>query len=189
MAVAEKLTNYHGLRVTREEYLDLDDDGNKYDMVDGVLIMAPGAEFEHGKQQAMMVHLLRQYLDTHRLGEIALEIDIFLPDAGDVLRPDISLILNQNMGIVRKHIHGAPDLVVEVLSESTRSRDLGIKADRYLKCGVKEYWIIDPQAKTVQVWINRLNLWEKREGSTPESELLPGFSVAADQLFSSFRAE
>lgn len=189
MAVAEKLGNYHGLKVTREEYLDLDDDGNKYDMVDGVLIMAPSAEFEHGKLQVLFSHLLRTYLDKKPLGELAAEIDIFLPDGGDVLRPDASFILNENTHIIKKHIHGAPDLVVEVLSESTRSRDLGVKADRYLKCGVKEYWIIDPQTRTVQAWINRLNLWEKREGSAPESELLPGFSVAADQLFSSFRAE
>jgi Uma2 family endonuclease len=189
MAVAEKLANYHGLKVTREEYLDLDEDGNKYDMVDGVLIMAPSAEFEHGKQQGRMFHFLTSFLEKYPKAEMAVEIDIFLPDRGDVLRPDISLILSENVNIIKKHIHGTPDLIVEVLSDGTRARDLGNKADRYLKCGVKEYWIIDPKEKAIAAWINRGSQWEKRQGPNVVSELLPGFSVATNQLFSSFRAE
>ena len=112
------------------------------------------------------------------------QIDIFLPDGGDVLRPDISFILNENLSIVKGHIHGVPDLICEVLSDSTRSRDLGVKADRYLLNGVKEYWIVDPKVKEIQVWIN-LNQkeWEKISGDVLNSKLLSGFLITKGSLF------
>ncbi len=60
------------------------------------------------------------------------------------------------------HIHGSPDMVVEILSPSTRNIDLRVKSDRYLNCGVKEYWIVDPKEKTISVWRNE-NLSLKKE--------------------------
>ena len=75
-----------------------------------------------------------------------MKVDILLPDGGDVVRPDITVILNQNMGIVKTHIHGVPDLVAEVLSPSTRTRDLGEKSERYLHNSIPEYWILDPDS-------------------------------------------
>ncbi len=171
------------MRVTREEYLDLDYDGNKYDMIQGVLYMSPSAAFEHGKLQGRMFKFLDIYIEAHPIGELALETDIFLPDGGDVLRPDISVILNENMHKVKKHIHGAPDLVCEVLSPDTRHRDLGEKAYRYLANGVAEYWIIDPSKRQVSLWISAGHAWEKREGDLLESRLLPGFTLKHSKLF------
>ncbi|MDW8307732.1 MAG: Uma2 family endonuclease, partial [Leptospiraceae bacterium] len=106
------------------------------------------------------------------------------PDGGDPLRPDISLILNENLHIVKTHLHGTPDLVCEVLSAASRERDLGVKAERYLKCGVKEYWIADPDAKTLQIWYNAGSHWEKAEGVMEfQSKVLPGMVVKANEVF------
>ncbi|MDZ4727401.1 MAG: Uma2 family endonuclease [Leptospira sp.] len=184
VALSKESPKYAGLKVSREEYLSLPDDGFNYDMIDGVLTLSPSGFFDHGKIANRFGHTLQNYLDRNSSGELTIETDIFLPDGGDVLRPDISFILNENLSIVKGHIHGVPDLICEVLSDSTRSRDLGVKADRYLLNGVKEYWIVDPKVKEIQVWIN-LNQkeWEKISGDVLNSKLLSGFLITKGSLF------
>ena len=175
---------YAGLKVSREEYLSLPDDGFYYDMIDGVLTLSPSGFFDHGNLTGLLLHKIQAYLDRNLIGRITTETDIFLPDGGDVLRPDICFILNENLSIVKGHIHGVPDLICEVLSDSTRSRDLGVKADRYLLNGVKEYWIVDPKAKEIWLWINLYKkAWEKRTGDVLHSKLLSGFSITIGNLF------
>ncbi|MDF3821270.1 Uma2 family endonuclease [Leptospira sp. 96542] len=167
---------YVGWKVTREEYLSLPDDGFTYDMIEGVLHLSPSAYFDHGNLQTYFATELSIYLRTHPLGRLTTETDIFLPDDGDVLRPDLSFILNENLSIIKGHIHGVPDLICEVLSESTKSRDLGVKADRYLRCGVREYWILDPKEKTSQVWYNvNSKSWQKQKHEKLVSKILPDF--------------
>ncbi|PJZ77091.1 Uma2 family endonuclease [Leptospira neocaledonica] len=97
----------------------------------------------------------------------------FFPDGGDVLRPDISLLLPDNSADTRKWIEGTPDLIAEVLSFSTKAAYLGRKADRYLKLGVKEYWIIDPDSLKVEIWENKVDKWILY--SDGKSRLFPGF--------------
>jgi len=174
---------YDGLRVTREEYLDLKDDGFKYDMIDGVLHTSPSAFFEHNDILSEMVSLLRVYLKINQSGKAVVETDVYLPDGGDVLRPDISVILQENYKIIKGHIHGIPDIVIEILSDSTRLRDLGVKAHRYLTNGIKEYWICDPDEKTISIWHNQdKKNWNKKTGDTLESLLLPKF-ILKNEIF------
>ncbi|MCX7632126.1 MAG: Uma2 family endonuclease [Turneriella sp.] len=84
------------------------------------------------KQSAVCVQTLPH---AKSCGEVVTEVNAFLPDSGDPLLPAISLLRNENLHIVKTHIHGTPDLVCEVLSAATRERDLEIKVERYLKCG------------------------------------------------------
>lgn len=175
---------YNGLLVTREEYLDLEDDGYKYDMKEGVLTMSPSPNFDHAERQGSFYNALKNFLKNKPVGRVVNDVDVFLPDGGDVLRPDISFILNENMGIVKTHIHGAPDLICEILSDSTRDRDLGEKADRYLKNGVKEYWIIDPKKKSIELWQNCIAHWEKSMAENLTSGLLKDLIIKRDDIFS-----
>jgi Uma2 family endonuclease len=198
---------YEGMKVTREEYLDLEDDGFKYDMADGVLYMSPSAFSEHNRSLARIITAFVNFLDSDKKGQVLPETDIFLPDDGDVLRPDITVVLKENYGIIKGHIHGIPDIVVEVLSEATRKRDLGDKADRYLSNGVREYWIADPDEKTIALWINVDNgsrtagepqathstssvqassptkSWNKKNGNVLESSILSGFVLKQEDVF------
>ena len=170
------------MRVTREEYLDLEDDGYKYDMLQGVLHMAPSPSFSHGEAQGSLHYLLKLHLKKNKVGRAALEVDVFLPDGGDVLRPDISFVLNENVHIIKTHIHGAPDLIIELLSERTEKRDRNEKANRYLACGVKEYWLIDPRNRSMELRINKGVSWETISGEKLESRLLPGWIVSTEEL-------
>jgi Uma2 family endonuclease len=175
---------YDGLKVTREEYLDLEDDGFKYDMIDGVLHMSPSPFFKHSDAFSEMITQFRNYFHSQSAGSALGEIDVYLPDGEDVLRPDITVILKDNYGIIKGHIHGVPDIVVEILSDSTYKRDLGVKADRYLSNGVKEYWIADPDEKTISLWINvDKKSWNKKEGNHLESSVLSGFILKREEVF------
>lgn len=171
------------MRVTREEYLDLADDGFKYDVIEGVMVMSPSADFFHGKTYGEIFSIIRQHLKIHPLGYLTQETDVFLPDGGDPLRPDISFILNEKKYIIKTHIHGVPDLIVEVLSPATEHRDLGIKAERYLKNGVREYWIADPNAKTLRLWINKGEAWDKKSGDSLDSVLLSGLTIRKSDIW------
>lgn len=181
---------YHGLRVTREEYLDLEEDGFLYDMIDGVLYMSPSAFYEHNRVISRLLTFLENFITKNEIATPAPETDIYLPDGGDVLRPDISVILKENSGIIKGHIHGVPDIVVEVLSKATLERDLGVKADRYLLNGVKEYWIADPDKQTLELWANQdKKEWKKHAGKTLESAVLAGFSVNSHDIFAGLSLE
>lgn len=174
---------YQGRKVTIAEYLDLEEDGFKYDMIEGVLYLAPPPNIDHGKTQFKFSGKLAAFLNKTDRGEAFTEGDILLPDGGDVLRPDVAFVLHDNPGKIDKYFHGTPDLICEILSDSTARRDLGVKADRYLANGVREYWIVDPRDRSLQLWLNRGGHWEKRRSATIASELLPEFVVSTSDLF------
>jgi len=175
--ITKSKPRYEGMRVTREIYLDLEDDGFKYDVINGEMQLSPSAFFPHNLTRDNIRGLMNSFIKKRKLGFIVTETDVLLPDGGDPLRPDISFILSENMGIVHGHIHGTPDLIVEVLSPSTTKRDRGEKADRYLACGVKEYWLADPDEKTLHVWLNQGKEWQKATGDRLASHLLDGFTL------------
>lgn len=173
---------YEGLRVTREEYLDLEPDGFKYDMIEGVLHLSPSADFEHGEAYGEFFFFVRSYLKEHPVGRATQETDIMLPDGGDVLRPDGCLLLNENWHKKKRRIHGAPDMIWETLSDSSEERDRGEKSRRYLACGVREYWLLDPRVKSIELYCATRNpagelVWERGTGNPLESRLLPGFKI------------
>jgi Uma2 family endonuclease len=97
----------------------------------------------------------------------------------------VSYITNERLHIVRGHIHGAPDLVVEFLSDRTAARDLGIKSERYLQNGVREYWLPDPRDRSLRVRYAADRRWEEHAGPELESRLLPGLMVRAERIFRS----
>jgi len=175
--------SYHGMRVTREEYIDLEDDGYKYDMIEGVLHMSPSADFFHGTAIIDVAAKIRAYLRKNPIALITTETDVLLPDGGDLVRPDICVVSSNRAHIIKTHVHGSPDLVVELLSKSTMHRDLGVKADRYLKNGVREYWVIDPMGKTLELWINKGDHWQKSTGDSLKSELLPGLVLEKSEIW------
>ena len=87
------------------------------------------------------------------------------------------------MNILNKHIHGSSDLITEVLSPSTRNRDLGIKAERYLSCAVKEYWIIDPEISKIHLWRNLGNEWKKESDDELVSSVSQGLVIVKKEIF------
>ena len=128
-----------------------------YEIIGGEKFMAPSAAPTHGRVIMRLGTIIENYLDANNLGYVfADDIDVYFPD-GSLYKPDLSVVLKANEKIIdwRRGIFGSPDMVVEVLSYSTRKKDLTIKKFTYEATGVREYWIIDPWAKIIDVYLLR----------------------------------
>ena len=128
-----------------------------YEIIGGEKIMSPAPNLDHSDIIFKLSFVIGGYLIEHKSGYIYTDnVDVHFSD-GSLYKPDLSVVLKKNEKILagRKNIYGAPDMVVEVLSYSTRNKDLTIKKDTYEAQGVREYWIIDPWAKSVSVYLLR----------------------------------
>ena len=139
-------------RWTYADYAALPDDGNRYEIIAGVLYMTPAPGAGNQSVSARLVTFLVTHVEFAGLGRVfAVPVDVELaPDT--VVQPDIVVVLSANLDrITPSRIIGAPDLVVEILSPGTTGYDRREKQDAYARAGVGEYWIVDPGAQTVEL--------------------------------------
>ncbi len=128
-----------------------------YEIIGGKKFMAPAPNPTHGRVIGRLYSFLNDYFDENEGGYVFSDnTDVHFPD-GTLLKPDLSVVLEKNSAIIDwfRGIYGVPDMVVEVLSKSTRKNDLTIKKDLYEAQGVREYWIIDPYMKVISVYLLR----------------------------------
>src|SRR5438094_4241231 len=153
---------------------------------DGELIVSPSPSFDHQKIVLNFYRRLHDWVSQRKLGEVVTApIDMVLSPHRAV-QPDVAFIAHDRLGIIQKAIYGPVDLAVEVISLGNRNRDRIEKRDLYEQYGVKEYWIIDPQAPTVDV----LHLEDARYrlvvratvGQSVFSTLLPGFELSVNAI-------
>lgn len=116
-----------------------------------VVLMAPSPNVNHNSISSNIFRIFDRYLDKKRCKPFMDGTDVYLTE-DDVFVPDMMVVCDRSK-IKWNGIHGAPDLVVEVLSLGTAKRDRGYKKDVYEKSGVREYWIVSPQEKTVEVYL------------------------------------
>ena len=137
-------------RTLREVY-DALPEGTLAQFVDGQLVMSPGYSFNHQILLNKINLLLLQYVETHNWGEVIVgPFDVHL-DKQNVFQPDIIFIKKEQLAQIQKDgLHGAPVLVIELLSPGTARYDLNQKKVAYERSGVREYWIVDPDTKAVQ---------------------------------------
>ncbi len=141
------------VRLNYQDYLLLPED-KRYEIIDGELFVVPAPNVRH---QTLLVRLsaILLHAEARGLGKVLpAPCDVVLSDE-NVVQPDILFVTKERLGIVGEaNIGGAPDLVVEILSPSSRRKDLEAKRKLYAGFGVREYWIVDPEAETVEalVW-------------------------------------
>jgi Uma2 family endonuclease len=154
---------------------------------DGELIMSPAPPFLHQEIVDRFHDLLKACVRQHRLGQTGMApLDMVLTTRR-ATQPDVVFISNERLGIIKERIMGAADLVAEVLSPGSRRRDRIDKRDLYEQHGVQEYWLIDPEAKTVEVLCLESGTYQLagrwRPGERAQSRLLKGFEVPVSPLF------
>ena len=174
-------------KFTYEDYLNAPED-ERYELLDGELVMAPAPGERHQSVSALLGWKLIQFVAENRLGKVYhAPFDVVLSGT-DVVQPDLLFVSNERTGIITDaNIQGAPDLVVEILSPSTAERDKTFKRALYAEHGVGEYWMVDTDAKTITV----LLLGERGfavEGiyggeETLESPTLGVFALTIDDVF------
>ena len=173
---------------TYEDYARLPSDGRRYDLLAGVLYMTPGA----GDIHQVANNLFQTYLTIHvqftGLGHVfGPPFDVQL-GSRDTVQPDVVVVLRARASIITpRGIVGSPDLVVEIASPSTATFDRREKLLAYEQAGVREYWIADPYARTVEILVLRsgsyhsLGVFGGR--ATLPSTVVPGLPVQAHQFF------
>lgn len=153
---------------------------------DGELVMSPSPSFRHQKIVTRFYKVLDAWVDQHQLGETSIApLDMVLSERR-ATQPDVVFISNENLGIIQKQLRGPADLVAEVISPESRRRDRIDKRDLYEQHGVKEYWLIDPEAETVEILHIEAGAYKLagrwRPGETARSVLLPGLEVPVTAL-------
>lgn len=141
-------------RWTYEEFARLPTSGStRYEVIAGELVVTPGPWMRHQRIVGKLYQTLVAFVEAERLGEVFLGPLDILFGVGDYLEPDLTFVRRDHAHLLAERgIEGAPDLVVEVLSPSTAKRDRGVKLERYRVYGVPEYWVVDPEARTIEVW-------------------------------------
>lgn len=121
------------------------------ELLNGKVYMMSSPSVNHNRTASNIYYAFRNYLKGKKCEAFADGTDVYLTEDDRVI-PDAMIVCDKNI-IKPDGIHGAPDLVVEILSPSTAKNDKGYKKDLYEKCGVKEYWIVEPNMRTVETYL------------------------------------
>jgi Uma2 family endonuclease len=173
---------------TYEELLaEIPETNQPCELWDGELIMAAAPSFDHQEVVLRFYRQLYAWVSERKLGKvITAPIDMVL-SPHRVTQPDLAFITHDRLGIVRNAIHGPVDLAVEVISLGNRNRDRIEKRDLYEQYGIREYWLVDPEALTVEVFFLENGRYRLLVRATSDcsaaSRVLPGFEITANALF------
>jgi len=139
------------VRLNYTDYANLEDE-KRYELIEGELFMVPSPGSYHQIILLNLLDFLRHHIKKTKAGiVVCAPLDVVLTP-NDVVQPDILFISKERINIVtERNIQGAPDLVVEILSPGTLERDKIVKKHLYEKHGVKEYWIVEPVGKLIEV--------------------------------------
>ena len=184
MVVAKPTT-----KLTYQDYAKTPE-GEIWELIDGEKFMPPSPGEAHQRINIRLGSWLHMFVEDGGLGRVYIApFDVVLSDV-DVVQPDLLFISNERADIVtRANVRGAPDLVVEIRSPSTANRDWTIKRDLYAKYGVREYWVVDPDAR--KVWVMALGdqgfdeVGSYGAGDVLTSPTLEGLSIDLDDIFRS----
>ena len=172
---------------TYEDYLTLPDDGKRYEIIDGALHVSPAPLTLH---QALSKLLQFQLFELERAGlgwVFNAPFEVVMPGASPV-QPDLVFVLTEQREIIRrKGVNGVPALLVEILSPSTARYDRVTKLNRYARCGVPHYWLLEPDQRVLEVF--RLDgstyrlLASLGPGDTLAHPEFPGLVLDVDRLY------
>ena len=173
---------------TYDDYAALPDDGRRYEIVKGVLVMTPAPSPEHQDIVGEIFSALRTHIKLAGLGRVFTgPIDVDLGPK-NVYQPDLVVVLNTHLDrVAEKKIIGAPDLVVEVASPSTAAYDRLTKYEKYAHAGIIEYWIVKPKSRSVEVLVlegrEYRSLGVFNGQATLPSRVVPELPVRVEQFF------
>jgi Uma2 family endonuclease len=180
--------------MTAEEYFALPETNQRQELIDGQLItygddgMSPAPKDIHEEITMVLVALLLQFVPARELRTAPTDVHI---DGINVVHPDLFWVNSKSGQCVRHedgYLHGAPDLVVEILSPATAKQDKSTKYDLYEKHGVREYWIVDVDMQLVEVYPRQNEKFFRHgvfgTGDSFVSPVLDGKTINSDAIFS-----
>ncbi len=177
------------VRFKAEDIWEAPDDGNLYEVIDGELYVTPSPAWRHQVALSKLNLRVAGYVYERGLGDAVPAPTGVVLDPETAVEPDLVYVSRARAHLISERgVEGAPDLVVEVLSPSTRARDRGIKMRRYAAAGIPHYWQLDLDAPALEAY--RLEeagyalVGRHGPGSVFRPELVPGLELAVDELWS-----
>ncbi|RHX85724.1 Uma2 family endonuclease [Leptospira stimsonii] len=162
-------------------------EGTLAELLDGEIFMVPAPIPEHQRISRKLLIVLSEYVELNSLGECFDSLIDVLLDEHNVVQPDLIFISKERSSIIqRTRVEGAPDWVAEILSEGNAYHDLKTKKKLYEKHGVKEYWILDPMERSIEIFSNGesgFKLCASATSGSISSLLFRDFSVDLERIF------
>ena len=180
-----------GVKLTYDDFLLFPDDGMRHELIDGEHYVTAAPNWKHQTISANLSGNIWSYLQQHSIGQILYAPFDVIFSKFDVVEPDLVYISRERLEKIRSSAGatGAPDLIIEIGSPSTRRRDETIKRRLYERFGVTEYWIVDPEVDRIKVYrllneqydrVAELNL---ESGDVLTTPLLPGLELPLRKIF------
>ncbi|HYO11782.1 MAG TPA: Uma2 family endonuclease [Thermoanaerobaculia bacterium] len=178
------------VRLTYDDYVLFPEDGLRHEIIDGEHSVTPAPYPRHQNVVLRFALTLGPFAEANRAGQLFVSpIDVLL-SRHDVVQPDLVFVSRDRLHIItERNLQGAPDLVIEVLSEGTRRRDEGLKLATYERFEVGEAWLADPARKTVTVYrldngrYRRIAELSAQAGDLLTTPLLPGLEIDLAAIF------
>ncbi|HEV8396291.1 MAG TPA: Uma2 family endonuclease [Vicinamibacterales bacterium] len=179
------------MKLTYDDYVHFPDDGLRHELIDGEHFVTPTPIRKHQAVCGNLFGMIWSYLREHPFGRVfAAPFDVILSNF-DVVEPDLLFLTNERLGAISTTpwVKGAPSLVVEIGSPSTRKRDATIKRRLYERFGVDEYWIVDPELDSIDVYrltdgrYQRTAQLSLEAGDVLTTSLLPGLMLPLSTIF------
>ena len=174
--------------MTVDQYLNGEETNRRRELLFGVVRQPPSPFPYHQRAITRLAALLEAHTGQSDCGDVYVSpIDVILDEPrGLILQPDIIVIAAANRSIVTDRVRGAPDIVVEVLSGSTRRHDSTVKRHWYRRYGIREYWLLEPMVHGIEV-VECLSDTSATYAATERlrSAVLPDFTPVVGELFSS----
>ena len=147
--------------LTYEDYQKTSDD-QRFELLNGALMISPPPNTTHQSVQAELGWRMAQFVRDGRFGHLFFAPTDVVLSRTDVVQPHLLFISSERVDIIPPaNIQGAPDLIVEIRSDSTAERDESFKRQLYADSGVEEYWLVDPESATISVLLLAENGYEK----------------------------
>jgi len=172
---------------TEADFFALPETNRLLELSEGRLIVHSPPTLEHQEALKRLFIRLNAFVEKNELGVVELAPLPVRLWPGKIREPDIFFISREHLERLGEKVCGVPDLAVEVTSPATRDTDRREKFGEYAQAGVQEYWIVDPERKTIEVFVLRGGAFETfglfRPGEIARSALLSGFEVPVDEIF------
>jgi Uma2 family endonuclease len=176
--------------MTANEFLAIPPDGKRYELIDGEFITHSTPYVRHQAVLGNVLFRLGRYCDSNGLAEVLLgPLDVVLSN-DSVVEPDGMVIRKERWSIVgENYITGAPDIIVEIVSDETRQLDEFVKLKLYERLGVSEYWIADPVIDVMKIYRRSGSSFVRaaeistESGGEIASPILPGFALDVSLIF------
>ena len=180
-----------GLKLTYDDFVLFPDDGHRHELIDGEHYVTPSPNTRHQQVSINLVLLIGGWLNTHPIGRLFhAPYDVVFSEF-DVVEPDLLYMSNARARevLTPANVKGAPDLVIEIGSPSTRTRDETIKRHLYERSAVSEYWVVDPDIDVVRIYrrdgegFGRAIELSREAGDLLATPLLPGLDLPLARIF------